>query len=286
MRRVLIALLLGLAMLAAPCAAEPITACGITVDTEDTCIDFGDVKVTKEQIPELMEMLDRMPNLTQVDMYASSLKLAETDLLFDRYPDIFFGWTVYIGDHKLRTDITAFSTLHGPTTDPMHSERQFKNLRYFKNLRALDVGHNWVEDISFLYDLPKLEVLILACNDIKDITPIASLKNLVYLELFTNNVRDISPLAGLTNLRDLNIKNNPVTDITPIMSMTWLERFWYGMNKGDRVPKEQRDALEAALPDCEIDWINNPTEGTWRQHPHYFALYDFFRTQEYVPFED
>lgn len=286
MRKGLLACLLGLLLLAAPCMAETITACGLTVDAQDTYIDFGNVRVTREQVPELMAMLDQMPNLTQVDMYASSLKFTEMDLLFDAYPQIFFGWTVYIGDHKLRTDITAFSTLHGPTTDPKHSEQQFKHLRYFKNLKALDVGHNRVQDISFLYDLPDLEVLILACNQIKDVTPIASLKNLKYLELFTNDIRDIAPIAGMTSLRDLNIKNNPITDITPIMGMTWLKRFWYGMNRGDRVPEEQRTTLEAALPDCEIDWINNPTAGTWREHPYYFTLYDYFRTQEYVPYED
>ena len=262
--------------------AESITGCGITVDTEDTAIDFGNVRVTDAQ--ELVELLDQMPNLTQVDMYASSLKRTATDMLFDRYPNITFGWTFWVGDHKLRTDQTAFSTLHGRDPEPAHMSRDFEKLRYCKNLQALDIGHNWVDDLEFLRDLPQLKVLILACNDIVDITPIADLKDLEYLELFTNDITDISPLTELTKLRDLNIKNNPIKDFSVLEKMTWLERLWLGMNV--TISDEQKAAIEAALPSCEIDWDNNPTEGTWRKHPHYFVIYDMFRSPDYVPFDD
>ena len=93
-------------------------------------------------------------------------------------------------------DQTAFSTLHGDPSDPVHSENDFSILKYCKNLMALDVGHNIIRDVSFLYDLPKLRVLILACNCITDITPVGSLKDLEYLEIFWNQIGDISPLTG------------------------------------------------------------------------------------------
>lgn len=262
--------------------AETITGCGITVDTEDTYIDFGNVRVT--DVDALVALLDQMPNLTQVDMYSSSLKRSATDLLFDRYPNITFGWTFWVGDHKLRTDQTAFSTLHGRDPEPAHMSRDFEKLRYCRNLQALDIGHNWVAELDFLYDLPNLKVLILACNDVVDITPIASLTELEYLELFTNDITDISPLKENKNLRDLNIKNNPIKDFSVLEEMPWLERLWLGMNV--TISDEQKAAIEAALPACEIDWDNNPTEGTWRKHPHYFVIYDMFRTPDYVPFGD
>ena len=91
-------------------------------------------------------------------------------------------------------------------------------------------------------------------------------------------------MLGLTNLRDLNIKNNPIDDLEPLKQMKSLQRLWLGM--GMEISQEERASLAAALPDCEMDFDNNPTEGTWRKHPHYFALYDFFRTREYVPFDD
>ena len=262
--------------------AEEITGCGITVDKDATYIDFGNVRVTN--VDALVELIDQMPNLTQVDMYKSSLKRSATDKLFDRYPNITFGWTFWVGDHKLRTDQTAFSTLHGRDPEPAHMSRDFEKLRYCKNLQALDIGHNWVAELDFLYDLPNLKVLIVACNDVYDLTPIASLQELEYLELFTNDITDITPLKECKSLRDLNIKNNPIKDFSVLEEMTWLERLWLGMNV--TFTDEQMEAIETALPNCEIDWINNPTEGTWRKHPHYFVIYDMFRSPDYVPFGD
>ena len=68
------------------------------------------------------------------------------------------------------------------------------------------------------------------------------------------------------------------------MGMTWLKRLWLGRYM--KFTEESKKAILAALPDTEFFFEYGPTAGTWRQHPHYFALYDFFRTQVYVPFED
>lgn len=264
-------------------AGETVTACGITVSADATAIDFGEVVVT--DVDELTTFLDGMPQLETVDMYASKLSKTDMDMLFTRYPQITFGWTYRIGDHTVRTDITAFSTLHGTSPDPTHSEREFQWLKFCKGLKAIDVGHNWITDVSFVTNFPELKVLILAVSPITDITPLAELKELEYLELFTNRVTDITPLTELTNLRDLNLKNNPVTDLTPLFGMTWLERLWVGGSRMQKVPKEQIEQLYAALPDCEIDWDSEPTGGTWREHPHYDTIYRMFRTQVYEPFD-
>ena len=72
-------------------AEETITACGITVDSDATAIDFGPVVVT--DVDALVELLDRLPRLETVDMYESCLSKTEMDMLFGRYPQITFGWT-------------------------------------------------------------------------------------------------------------------------------------------------------------------------------------------------
>lgn len=264
-------------------AEETITACGITVDAGAAAIDFGPIRVT--DMDELTAMLDRMPKLERVDMFESRLSKTEMDMLFTRYPQITFGWTYRVGDHTVRTDITAFSTLHGSSPDPTHSERDFQWLKFCKGLKAIDLGHNWITDVSFLTSFPELKVLILAVSPITDITPLAQLKELEYLELFTNRITDISPLAELTKLRDLNLKNNPVEDIRPLFGMTSLERLWVGGPRMDKVPRKQIDQLDAALPDCEIDWDSNPTGGAWRTHPRYDVIYRIFHTQVYEPFD-
>ncbi len=273
---------LVLMLLCAVALGEPVHFLGVTADIQQTHIDFGTKNV--QNIDELCVFLDQLPALERVDMYASKLTREQMDLLFERYPQIFFGWTVTIGDHTVRTDITAFSTLHGSSPKPPHTSADFEKLKYCKNLLAIDIGHNWVEDISFLRHFPKLRVLILGRNRIRDITPLADLKELEYLELFSNYVRDYSPLTELTRLRDLNVKNNPCKDLSPLYQMTWLERFWAGCYV--EIPRKQMKNMEAAIPGCEFDWKSMPTAGTWRKHAHYDVIHEMFVSGVYIPFGD
>lgn len=285
MKRITLSILLLLLLLPAFASAGSshiVSACGIAVSSDAERIDFGHVNV--EDVDALVGLLDQMPCLTAVDMYESRLSKDDMDMLFNRYPQITFGWTYKIGDHVVRTDITAFSTLHGSSPDPIHTEKDFQWLKFCKGLKAIDIGHNAVKDISWLKSFPELKVLILAVNRIEDLTPLAQLKELEYLELFTNRFKDLTPLKELTSLRDLNIKYNYISDISPLFEMTWLERLWIG-KRMDKVPAEQIKMLHEVLPNCEIDWESMPTAGTWREHPHYDTIYNMFRTQEYVPFD-
>ena len=59
------------------------------------------------------EMLTLYPNLKQVDMFDIPVSRLQAEELENLYPGITFGWTLKIGtDHLVRTDATAFSTLH------------------------------------------------------------------------------------------------------------------------------------------------------------------------------
>lgn len=284
MRRFLTFLLI--LMLVGTAAAEPLTfQKTFTVDSQAESIDFGDTKV--KSIDKLIDYLAQFPNLKKVDMFATRIYPASIDKLIKAFPHIKFGWTMRIGDHWVRTDQTAFSTLHG-NTSPQHDEDDFRYLKYCQNLLALDIGHNAVKDVSFLYDLPKLKVLILACNQIADITPVGSLTDLQYLELFKNEIQDISPLAPCTELLDLNICFNQITDWTAIQSLPKLERLWlYNSNnwsEDDPVPQEAITAIRTALPQCQIDSTSYSTLGGWRDHKRYYVVFHMFKYSEYVPF--
>lgn len=278
----LVMVFLMLMLLCAGALGETVQFLNVTADTQQKHVDFGAKGV--RDIEGLCAFLDQLPALERVDMYASKLTREQMDMLFERYPDVFFGWTVKIGDHTVRTDITAFSTLHGSSPKPPHTSDDFEKLKYCRNLLAIDIGHNWVEDISFLRYFPKLKVLILGQNRIKDIAPLAQLKELEYLELFSNHVRDYSALTGLTNLRDLNVKNNPCKDLSPLYQMTWLERFWAGCYV--EIPKKQMKNMQEAIPGCEFDWRSMPTAGTWRKHAHYDVIHEMFTSGVYIPFDD
>ena len=257
-----------------------------TTDVNAEYIDLGKMRV--EDMDKFIAFLRKMPNIKKVDMFTTKMYTKDIDKLAAAFPDVEFGWTMRIGDHWVRTDATAFSTLHN-NSSPMHTERNFKYLKYCKNLLALDIGHNAVMDLSFLYDLPNLKVLILACNiNLKDITPVGSLKNLEYLELFKNDINDISCLANCTNLIDLNICFNRIKDWTPLHGLQNLERLWlYNSNNWSKdypVDKQVVKALEEALPNCHVDSISYSTLGGWREHERYYVIFHMFKYGEYIPF--
>ena len=272
----------------------------VKVKKDAVSVDLGKLPVpnTDGDYRAFKSFLAKLPNLEKVDMFATEIRRPRIEELAQAFPDVEFGWTMVIScsnplhpertPHKVRTDATAFSTLHNNKTSE-HTAADLSILKYCKNLQALDIGHNRVTDLSFLYDLPHLKVLIVACNlDLRDITPIGSLKELQYLELFKNDVHDISCLANCTELVDLNICFNRISDLTPLYGLQKLRRLWLfnSNNYSDEypVPREAVRALQQALPNCRIDSVSWSTEGGWRQHPRYDTIYEMFWGSEYIPF--
>lgn len=285
MRRFLAFILTALTLVlpALGAAAEPIEICGVAADTQDTEIVFE--QNLRYKVPELTAGLDRMPELQKVDLYGSNLEVADMDGLRERYPRVRFGFTVNMGMHRFRSDITAFSTLVGGDGDPIYYSDAFEMLRFCPDLLALDVGHNMITTLDFLRVHPRMKVLILGKNRITDISVLAELKELEYLELFGNPITDLSPLEHLENLKDLNLAAcGTITDLTPLIrGVPNLERFWCGQNRG--ITEEQRAAMEAAHPECEFNWVDHPTGGTWRRHPRYAVLHHMFLTRVYEPLD-
>ena len=265
---------------------------GITVPSDTGRVDFGNMKV--QDFDELKGFLFSLPALRQVDMYATPISGAQADELTELFPDITFGWTLRIRckdhNHDIRTDATAFSTLHNKRS-PRHTSDDFRMLKYCKNLLALDIGHNRVTDLDFLCDLPNLRVLIVAINEITDITPLAGLHDLEYAEIFKNRITDLRPLTGLGKLVDLNTGFNSVADWTPLYSMRGLERLWiysgsiYGAGGRRTLTDQVISDLRANLPDTHIDSTHYPTTGGWREHPRYDVIAQMFKTGVYIPFE-
>ena len=264
-------------------------------------IDLGSTVVTDFDAFEAF--LDRLPNLKQVDMWENRMSREQCDRLAARYPDMKWGWTMVIKgwdhEHLVRTDYTAFSTLHNNKT-AKHSSEDLSVVRYCWNLKGLDIGHNKVDNIDFLYDLPELRVLIIAINNITDITPLASLKHLEYLEMFNNKVTDITPLKDLPHLLDLNLSFNKIKDLSPVMNLKTLQRLWLfsSQQTKQQPPPETVAMLQAALPDTQIDTWHHPTTGSWRyisgnrKHPHYAVITQMFGEDhlrphyEYDPFDE
>lgn len=256
-----------------------------TAETAPAYVDLGENIV--RDWDAFYAWLDENPQLTQVDMFATTIDRKHIEALDERYPGITFGWTMEVGDHLVRTDASCFSTLHR-SGDESHKNYELNLLRFCRELRALDIGHNSAEDLSFLYDLPELRVLIVACNRVKDITPIGSLSHLEYLEIFSNYIEDISPLKDLPYLAHLNIGYNNISDVSPLYEMPQLKRLWIkkcdSRTKSSQLSDQVLAELQEALGDCVIDARHNPSEGGWRECVEFETFHEYFRTGHYVPF--
>ena len=234
--------------------------------------------VAIDDVDALTETLALLPRLTSVSMLNCGLDNDEMSAICDEFPGIRFLWEIDLGFWgTLRTDATAFTTRSGRSeAEDAHrlTSEEIRPLRFCVDLVALDLGHQRIEDISFLSTLHKLQVLILADNRISDISALAEMPELVWVELFINHISDLSPLSELENLKDLNVCTNSITDLSPLQSVSSLERVWYS---GNKIRLAEHQALMAALPDCLCNRDAWPeTEGGWRKHPRYDWMIAFF----------
>lgn len=253
----------------------------VSVPRDAQVVDFGDLSIVN--IERLTGYLHQLPNLREVRMFGSRLSLVQLEALEAEFPNVTFGVRFGLVRATVSTEKTAFSTMNTPE-DKRQPTHLFRGVRFLKNLKSMDAGHNAIDDLSFLYDVPELRVLILADNYITDLTPIASLEHLEYLELFANRFTDLTPLSGLRELLDLNICYNEIRDVTPLFNLKQLERLWLP----DRyLTDAQKAELEAALPDTLIvyEWSRSTSHG-WRRHPRYTVIRQIYDTGEYVPFPD
>ena len=288
MKRIIVCLLTGMLLLFLYVNAfcETVSYQGITVDRETEFVDLGKLRVVDYKA--FYAFLEQLPNLKQVDMFGTIPGPKTFTEMHEKFPGVDFGVTLDFGTRRMKTNETAFSTLYSEG-DPVNGYSKISMLRYCRNLYALDIGHNPVGNLDFLYDLPELRVLIVALCNLTDISPIASLEHLEYLEIFHNDITDISCLTGLTHLMDLNLVRNRIQDLTPLAEMKSLKRLWIHWSdfKDPNAPDPDVVAmLRAALPDCHIDEVSTSTAGGWRKDPHYDVIYHMFRFREYEPFAD
>lgn len=267
-----------------------------TVSKDAEYIDLGNIGVQDNEWEKFYDFLSQLPNLKKVDMFNTFINVKVFKRLNQQFPDIDFGVSIRYGRHRVRTDVTAFSTLYlgpdpdkGRVGDKKHSYDEIAMLSWCRNLYALDIGHHPVKKLDFLYDLPELRVLVVALCNLTDITPIASLKHLEYLEIFHNDITDVSCLKDLKYLMDLDMVQNNVQDLSPLAEIKSLKRLWIYRNiKSDLNSPDEETVrmLQEALPDCHIAARDTSRSKDWVNHPHQEAIYEMWSTRTYKPFDD
>ena len=256
---------------------------GTDANLADTKLSLYKVRVTDDG-RLVDEIMGYMPQLTEADMDSCGLQPKRLEEINLKHPGVKVIFRVMFGDnYTARTDcerILASMASKGGMLNNSNS----RDLQYCHDVKYLDLGHNTsLTDISFVAQMPKLEVAILSMCNIADASPLANCGNLEYLELANTYVSDVKPLAGLTGLRHLNIASigydQPhdgsariqLKDITPLYNLTGLERLWIGAF--NPVPREQVQEMQRRAPQCEINTevYEDPVGGRWR----YLALADY-----------
>ncbi|MBQ9412137.1 MAG: leucine-rich repeat domain-containing protein [Oscillospiraceae bacterium] len=217
---------------------------------------------------EIEAALDWLPHLERADLCALYLENDTAEALTAARPDLRLVWMVNVLDMRLRSDIQCFSTLQDSSKPPCTDRQLEPLLRCCTELRALDLGHNRVRDLSLIGKLKHLQVLVIADNPVQDLTPLENLTELEYLEMFQcNYVEDFSPLGALANLRCLNAGFCVhLTDLDFLDGLERLEMAWFPAEK-DHFSAELRRRAEEKHPDTRFLFdseIMGSTADGWR----------------------
>ena len=253
---------------------------GELFSTESEELDLNSREIRNPD--EFMESLMLFNRLSKVEMCDCGLSNEELAAIRDTYPDTKFVWRIHLGKWSLRTDAVAFSVLITKFNYQRMTSEDIEVLKYCTDLRALDLGHQAITDISVIGEyLTDLRVLILADNKITDLSPLANLPHLHYLEFFMNRVKDLTPLAQCRELVDLNISYNPgLSDITPLLDLPILERLWM---VSVAVSRADTALLRKTYPDVTLVNTGYGSTGSgWRTHNRYFAMIDMYHKQDYI----
>ena len=223
---------------------------GVSFDYATELLNLNNIPI---QSPDkLCLALEIFPNIKTVEMCDCGLRNEIMQGLREEYPAIKFVWMISFLKYKVRTDIQVFSTLAVNLNRPGNSTTFSPLFKYCTELRALDLGHMAITDISEITNLKKLHTLILADNRISDISPLAELKELEYIELFFNRISDISPLLALPKLEDLNIcYNRRLKNPTDLTQCRTLKKLYISNCNLDQ---NEIATLRSGLPEgCELN---------------------------------
>ena len=230
-------------------------------------------------------IIERLPNLNRLVMIDCGLDNDGYAALQDRHPDIKIVWEIVLENWTIRTDVVAFSTFKTTAEEFYMNNDDAYYLRYCNELVALDLGHNYVSDLSFLEYMPDLKILILVDNvkekdgetlrHLTDLSEVRYCTKLRYLEIFANNVSDFSFMENLTELEDLNISYNSVSSIQYMTGLHNLKRLWM---EHTYISYDGYCRLRQMYPNAQIvfDGEGSVDQG-WRSGARYYAMRRMFR---------
>ncbi len=251
-------------------------AFGVTFSLADEVVSFSGVDL-KKRVDDVKALLPYLCNVQRLDMEDCGVDNETMAALRDEFPQPKIVWTVTVGGYNpIRTDaiMIKFSAAGRRTL----YDKDVKNLKYCRDLKYIDLGHNKLHHMDFVKYMPDLEVFIMF-NPVSDLKGIENCTKLEYFECFSTVISDLTPLAACTELKHLNLCFNNIKDITPLYGLTNLERLWISRNK---IPEEQIEEFKSRVPNCVVNnTTHNPTGEGWRtdENGNYVERYALLREQ-------
>lgn len=270
------------------CIGDPETTKYKEISSNDYYANISGIPIT--DLDSFKLEIAKLPHLVYLDMCNCGLTNEQMEELIDEFPMTKFVWMISMTSTneartlvwKCRTDALAFSTLHGYATDPRMTNPDGQQLKYCKDLVALDLGHNAVYDIEFLKDNPNIHILIMVdaynrdrhCK-FDDLSILENEPNLMYLEFFVGGITDLSFLQYNKEMVDLNISYNPISDSTYLYDLPKIERLYM---ESTYIPYSEFEKLKEVYPDAQLEYYGSGSiDHGWRSHPRYFAMIDMYR---------
>lgn len=236
---------------------------GVEFDTTTELLDLNTVKMT--DLTDLDIVLSTFPNIKSAEICSCPLENEVIAALRDKYPEKKVVWSIRIPRNVIRTDVQVFSTLSPNKKKEVNSKNAYPLFKYCTELRALDLGHNSLTDISEIANLKHLHTLILADNFITDISPLRELKDLNYVEFQYNKIEDATPLSELPLMEDIKLCHNfRVKNITSITKCKNLKKFFFASCgvRGYQIQEIKQNVPE----DCKLSYIEKfSTISFWRK---------------------
>lgn len=197
-------------------------------------VDPNAESFTAETLDGLEAALPYMPSLKNIDLLSCEVTTDDIDRYMALRPDVDYLWWVKFGRWVVRSDIQIFSSMRTTDNHYYTNEELYPLLHYCTKLRALDLGHNALTDLTDIGKMTDLQVLIIADNEkLTDLSPLKNLDKLYYLEMFLCiNITDFSGLDGMVSMEDMNCRYcRYLTDPSFLANMPKL-RMLYCANTG------------------------------------------------------
>ena len=252
------------------------------IDPAASELDLSGTDLSGVNMGRLLKYLPELRKLTLLDCGLSNDDCAR---LQDENPGVKIIWEIVLSNWTVRTDAVAFSTMKSCDQEFFLDNSEAYYLRYCRDLVALDLGHNYVSDLSFLEYMPELKILILVDNvrgvvngrltHLTDLSELRYVPKLRYLEIFANNVSDFEFMEYLPELEDLNISYNSVSSIEHMQNLPKLERLWM---EHTYISAADTAYLRQLYPNAKIVSVGEGSvDQGWRSGAHYNAMRRMFR---------